>query len=40
MLYPREDKDTRTLFYACQACEHQVAPLFLLRRIRFLQIYC
>ncbi|XP_066395306.1 DNA-directed RNA polymerases II, IV and V subunit 9A-like [Miscanthus floridulus] len=23
MLYPREDKETRTLLYACQSCEHE-----------------
>uniref|UniRef100_A0A804UEQ1 DNA-directed RNA polymerase II subunit RPB9-like zinc ribbon domain-containing protein n=1 Tax=Zea mays TaxID=4577 RepID=A0A804UEQ1_MAIZE len=23
MLYPREDKETRTLLYACQTCEHE-----------------
>ncbi|KQK15125.1 DNA-directed RNA polymerases II, IV and V subunit 9A [Brachypodium distachyon] len=23
MLYPREDKETRTLHYVCQSCEHQ-----------------
>ncbi|WVZ66685.1 hypothetical protein U9M48_015874 [Paspalum notatum var. saurae] len=23
MLYPREDKETRTLLYACQSCDHE-----------------
>uniref|UniRef100_A0A0E0LNB2 DNA-directed RNA polymerase subunit n=1 Tax=Oryza punctata TaxID=4537 RepID=A0A0E0LNB2_ORYPU len=23
MLYPREDKETHTLLYACNSCEHQ-----------------
>ncbi|XP_066398094.1 DNA-directed RNA polymerases II, IV and V subunit 9A-like isoform X2 [Miscanthus floridulus] len=23
MLYPREDKETRTVLYACQSCEHE-----------------
>jgi hypothetical protein len=38
MLYPREDKDTRTLLYACQTCEHQVVPVFLPIVIPFFQI--
>jgi hypothetical protein len=24
MLYPQEDKEMRTLHYACSACEHKV----------------
>nr|CAB3458609.1 unnamed protein product [Digitaria exilis] len=31
MLYPREDKETRTLLYACQSCDHEVDPVFLIR---------
>jgi hypothetical protein len=35
MLYPREDKETRTLLYACQTCEHEVDPLFVLRFVHY-----
>ncbi|PWZ28491.1 DNA-directed RNA polymerases II, IV and V subunit 9A [Zea mays] len=26
ILYPKEDRDRRTLFFACRNCEHQVLP--------------
>jgi hypothetical protein len=40
MLYPREDKETRTLLYACQSCEHEVDPLFVLRFIHSFSRFC